>query len=165
MDDTSDCGYSRAPHLEDLIALCRSLNECGAKYVLIGGFAVILHGFVRGTKDIDFLIDVSVQNMRKIKQALSKLPDNAISLIEDNEVEKYSVVRIADEIVIDLMAKACAIDFTEASHGIDRIIVEGVEIPVANKEMLIRMKDTVRPSDKVDVQFLQLSLEEEKRRK
>lgn len=47
----------RAPELEDLVELCRRLNEADARYLLIGGFAVILHGFVRGTKDIDLLVD------------------------------------------------------------------------------------------------------------
>jgi hypothetical protein len=52
MDDTADRGYSRAPELEDLVAICRSLNKEGVRYLLIGGFAVILHGLVRTTKDI-----------------------------------------------------------------------------------------------------------------
>jgi len=53
VDDQDDREYSRAPELEDLLALCKALNAEGVRYVLIGGFAVILHGFVRGTKDID----------------------------------------------------------------------------------------------------------------
>ena len=56
MDDQDDRRYSRAPELEDLVALCKALNEEQVRYVLIGGFAVILHGFVRATKDIASLI-------------------------------------------------------------------------------------------------------------
>lgn len=163
MDDASNSAYSRAPELEDLVALCRSLNEKGVRYILIGGFAVILHGSVRGTKDIDFLVDPSVQNIQKIKEALSRLPDNAISLIRDEDVLEYTVVRIADEIVIDLLAKACTIDYEEAFHEIQFFEIDGVSIPVARKELLIRMKDTVRPSDKMDVHYLQFLLEEEKK--
>jgi hypothetical protein len=57
VDDQDDRGYSRAPELEDLLSLCQALNAEGVRYVLIGGFAVILHGFVRATKDIDLLVD------------------------------------------------------------------------------------------------------------
>lgn len=39
--------------------------------------------------------------------------------------------------------------------------VEGVPIPVATKQMLIRMKDTVRPSDAADVQYLRLRLSQD----
>jgi len=64
VDDPGNSDYARAPELEDLVGLCRELNAAGAKYVLIGGFAVILHGAVRTTKDIDLLVDVSEDNVR-----------------------------------------------------------------------------------------------------
>lgn len=64
MDDSTDRGYSRAPELEDLVSVCRSLNREGVRYLLIGGFAVILHGLVRTTKDIDLLVDPSEENGR-----------------------------------------------------------------------------------------------------
>lgn len=59
MDDQHDQQYARAPEPDDLVRVCRALNTHGAKYVLIGGFAVIAHGATRFTKDIDFLIDDS----------------------------------------------------------------------------------------------------------
>lgn len=164
MVDKKNSEYSRAPEFEDLISLCKALNSAGVRYLLIGGFAVILHGYVRGTQDIDLLVDSSEENVRKIKTALASLPDNAISLIQDNEVEKYSVVRIADEFVVDLMKKTCNIDYTEASKNIEYKEIEGVKIPVPTKELLIRMKETVRPSDKADVNFLKALINEEKRR-
>jgi hypothetical protein len=42
VDDASDGRYSRAPEFEDLLKLCAALKREGARYVLIGGFAVIL---------------------------------------------------------------------------------------------------------------------------
>ena len=100
MDDQDDRGYSRAPELEDLLKLCKALNSERVRYVLIGGFAVILHGFVRATKDIDLLVDASAENIQRLKRAMSVLPDNAVAMIEDDEVQRYQVVRIADEIVV-----------------------------------------------------------------
>lgn len=161
MDDEDNRGYSRAPELEDLVTLCRALNAEGARYILIGGFAVILHGYVRATKDIDLLVDASDENIRRLKRAMAVLPDNAIELIGDDEVERYGVVRIADEIVVDLMKAACGITYEEAVSQIDSRNVEGVPIPVADKALLIRTKDTVRPGDAVDVSFLRRMLEEE----
>ena len=134
MDDSHNGEYSRTPVIEDVISLCDSLNKAEAAYIVIGGIAVILHGFGRGTKDIDLLVDASDENIRKIKKALSILPDNAISQIQDDEVRQYSVVRIADEVVIDLMAKACGLDFQEAKQGIEWRDIRGVRIPIAKKE-------------------------------
>ena len=104
MDGQSNHRYSRAPEVEDLAALCAALNREGARYILIGGFAVILHGLVRTTKDVDLLVDPSPDNVRAIKRALAALPDNAAALMADDEVGRYEVVRVADEIVVDLMA-------------------------------------------------------------
>lgn len=161
MDDAADRGYSRAPELEDLVAICRSLNKEGVRYLLIGGFAVILHGLVRTTKDIDLLVDPSEENIRRLKKALGTLPDNAVALIADDDVGKYRVVRVADEVVVDLMAEACGISYEEAfAAGVEHRQLSDVTIPIAKKEVLIRMKDTIRDSDKSDVGFLRGLIEE-----
>jgi hypothetical protein len=163
MDDAPDRGESRAPRLQDLVELCKALNREGARYVLIGGFAVILHGFVRATKDVDFLIDASESNVQAVKRAMATLPDNAAALIADDEILQYQVVRVADEIVVDLLGAACGIDYSEAAAaGLDRFEIQGVDIPVATKELLIRMKATIRESDAMDVRFLRLRIEEER---
>ena len=57
MDAGEDREYSRQPRPEDLVKICAALNDEGARYVLIGGFAVIARGLERPTKDIDLLVD------------------------------------------------------------------------------------------------------------
>ena len=164
MDDAPDRGESRAPQLQDVLDLCSALNRERARYVLVGGFAVILHGFVRSTKDVDLLVDPSAENIQAVKRAMATLPDNAAALLADDEVLEYQVVRVADEIVVDLMAAACGVTYSEATAGIEIFTVQGVKIPVASKELLIRTKDTIRESDALDVRFLHLRIEEEKKR-
>jgi len=162
MDDQGDREYSRAPELEDVLSLCKALNDHNVRYLLIGGFAVILHGYVRGTKDIDFLVDASDQNIAALKQAMSFLPDNAAALISNDDVAKYQVVRVADEIVVDLLASACGVDYERAVRsGIEIRNVAGVLIPVASKKLLIETKQTIRPSDAADVLFLRARIEAE----
>ena len=117
MDDSDDREYSRAPELEDVVALCRALNAERVRYVLIGGFAIILHGFVRATKDVDLLVDAWEDNVRAIKRAMATLPDNAAAELNDDDVGKYTVVRVADEIVVGLMARACGLDYSDAEIG------------------------------------------------
>ena len=163
MDDEPDRVYSRAPELEDLLGLCRTLNREGVRYLLIGGFAVILHGFVRTTKDVDLLVDPSDDNIQAVKRALSSLPDNVAEEIALSDVREHTVVRVADEIVVDLMASACGVTYHEAQrHGVEECRIGDVVIPLAGKRLLIRMKDTVRDSDRMDVRFLQMRLRDEK---
>jgi predicted nucleotidyltransferase len=73
VDDRDDDSYARAPEPEDLARLCRALNEAGARYVLIGGFAVVAHGASRFTKDVDLLVDDAPENIARIKTALRVL--------------------------------------------------------------------------------------------
>jgi hypothetical protein len=149
----------RVPQLEDLLAICRALNEAQAAYVVVGGFAIILHGYARGTMDLDLLIDPSPPNVRKVKTALSVLPDNAAAEVDDTDVERYVVVRVADEVVVDLMAKAAGVTFAEVAKGAVTREIDGVAVPIASVPDLIRTKDTVRPKDKNDVLFLRHKLD------
>ncbi len=145
---------TRIPTIEDLKAICKHLNDEGAKYMLIGGFAMVYHGMPRMTEDIDLLVDSSAENIEKIKKALLFLKDKASSEIKSDDVEQYSVVRIADEIVIDLLKKACDVRYTEAIKTAENLDLEGVAIPVANIDTMIKMKQGIRPKDKEDLQFL-----------
>lgn len=79
-DDTSNT--ARPPTIEDLLRLCRELNARGAKYLVIGGMAIIQHGFVRGTEAIDLLIDSSPGNFEKVRAAMLTLPDGAVRDVE-----------------------------------------------------------------------------------
>ena len=94
MDDTHDGPYAREPQIEDLVRICRALNEAGARYILIGGFAVIAHGGARTTKDIDLLVDASPENVARVKLALRILEDHAADEVADTDVARYTVVRV-----------------------------------------------------------------------
>ena len=67
-DENAHPVESRIPLPDDLIMICRELNARGAKYMVIGGFAVIQHGFLRNTGDIDVLIEDSPENQIKARK-------------------------------------------------------------------------------------------------
>jgi hypothetical protein len=163
VDDPHDGAYSREPQLDDLARLGRSLNAHQVRYVLIGGFAVIAHGGARTTKDVDLLIDPSPDNVAKLREALQVLEDKAINEVADGDVTRYSVVRVADEIVVDLMAAACGVDYAEASQDAVTVLFGDVPVPVASPQTLIRTKRTLRPSDAADRQFLRVLIDESSR--
>ncbi len=155
MDDRDDSSYARAPEPDDLIRICRSLNDAGARYVLIGGFALIAHGATRFTKDIDLLIDDSPDNVARVKRALSILADNAAADVQDTDIREHVVVRVADEVVIDLMGRACGLSYTEVAADAEQRQLGDALVPVASPATLIRTKDTYRPQDAIDRAFLE----------
>lgn len=155
MDDRDDAAHARAPEPEDLVRVCRALNEAGARYVLTGGFAVIAHGATRFTKNIDLLIDDEPANVAAVKRALGVLADNAAADVRDTDIREYSVVRVADEILIDLMGRACGLSYADVARDADVRIVDGVAVNVASAATLIPTKDTCRPQDAIDRTFLE----------
>jgi len=145
---------SRPPTVNDLLSLCRELNGRKAKYVVIGGMAMIQAGFVRGTEDIDLLIDASPENQAAVRKSLEILPDKAVSELREGDLERYVVVRVADEIVVDLLLSAGGVGYTEAQSETTIVDVGGVPIPFASPRLLLRMKQTGREKDALDLLFL-----------
>jgi hypothetical protein len=151
MDDANDHAplEPRLPDTDDLVFLCRRLNEAGAKYMVVGGFAIIQHGFARATEDVDLLIDVSPENLERVRAAMVALPDGAVREVS------------ADDFVVDLMRQACGIEYAEASREVTVMSVQEVPIPFASPRLLLRMKQTYRSKDEPDRAFLQTLLGQE----
>jgi predicted nucleotidyltransferase len=160
VDGANDGSYAREPQIEGLARICQALNEAGARYILIGGFAVIARGGARTTTDIDLLIDASPENVSRVKQALRVLEDRAADEVRDDDVDRYTVVRIADEVVVALMAHACGVDYATAIEDVEPLGIGGVSVPVASVQTPIRTKNTMRPSDAADRAFLEALLRE-----
>jgi hypothetical protein len=146
---------SREPTVEDLRNLCRELNQRGAKYVVVGGFAIRAANYIRQTMDIDLIVAADTENEAKVFSALSTLPDNAVRELQPGELLQYNVIRVADEILVDLMRSAGGIDYEEASKHVVVREVGGVPIPFASPQLLWRMKVvTHREKDAGDLFFL-----------
>jgi hypothetical protein len=145
----------RSPLEADLVALCRELNQRDARYLVVGGFALIAAGLPRVTGVIDLLVAVDHENEAKVLSALSTLPDNAVRELQPGELQQYSVIRVADEILVDLMRSAGGIEYEEASQDVVFRELQGVSIPFASPRLLWRMKVvTHREKDAGDLAFL-----------
>ncbi len=146
---------SREPTLEDLRDLCRALNAAGARYVVVGGFAIRAAGYGRLTMDIDLVVAGDRDNESRVFDALATLPDQAVRDLQPGELQQYTVIRVADEIVVDLMRTAGGIDYAEAAEDVVVHDVDGVPIPFASPRLLWRMKSvTHREKDAGDLVFL-----------
>jgi hypothetical protein len=112
-------------------------------------------GLVRVTEDIDLLIEASPENQRRVRAALRILPERAIDeLGPDEDLREWMVVRVNDEITVDLMTAACGVTFAEAKDAFMVRVVGGVEIPFANRDLMIRLKQGNREKDRIDLEYL-----------
>jgi len=149
----------REPTAQDLAILCGSLNQAAAKYVVIGGFAIRAAGFVRATMDVDLLVEVGAENEARVIQGMMILPDKAVREIKSGEVAEYGVVRVGDEILVDLMKSGCGVTYGDAIKDAVWHELQGVKIPFASPMTLWRMKQTHREKDVPDRLFLRKLLE------
>jgi hypothetical protein len=161
-DHPQEALESREPSVEDLVALCGELNARQARYVVVGGFAIRGAGFLRSTMAIDLLMDASEENKARVFSAMRSLPDHAVDQLETGDVSRFRVVRVADEIVVDLMESASGITYADAV-GYGEIVtrtINGVEIPFASAALLWRIKrSTHREKDQLDLLFLRRLIE------
>lgn len=147
---------TRPPNESDVIALARELNRHGARYIIVGGIAINQLGHARSTEDIDLLIARDRENQARVRKALASLPDQAVNdLGPDEDFADWVVVRVNDEITVDLMTEASGIGYLEAEPQIAWIELQGVRIPFASAELMLRFKEHChRPKDEEDRAFL-----------
>ena len=116
--------------------------------------AMIQQGYLRATEDIDLLLEESRDNIDRVRNALEFLPDKAIREMSAQDLENFTVVRVADSIIVDLMLRTCGISYEEAKDEVEWAEIDGHNIPFASAGLLIRMKQTGREKDRLDLLFL-----------
>ena len=144
-----------APPTSRLVTVCRLLNDAGVRYVIVGGFALALHGAVRATKDVDVLIDPTLDNARRALEALRGLTHGIARELDPADVIARPITIIGDDPRVDLLTLAWSVRFADAEPKMLRVRIDGVEIPYADVDTLIRSKQTGRLQDRADAETLE----------
>jgi hypothetical protein len=135
-----------------LLHLLERFAQEEADYVLIGGHAVRLNGYVRGTEDIDILLPSSIENGRKVIRALDYLPSSAELDPAWFEVDPQAPdnIRVWDDVVIDLLFAANGESYQSLQSHIRQVDVQGTVVRVLDIEGLLKTKTDYRAKDVVD---------------
>ncbi len=137
-----------------LVRVCSLLNAAGARYLIIGGHACILHGLIRTTEDVDLLIEPAEENCQKVITALAQLQDGAAAELQPRDLLENVVVKIADEIEVDVSTQAWKVTYQDALPSAKETVVDGVRIPYLGLDCLIASKETHRERDRADLLWL-----------
>ncbi len=139
--------------------ILKDLNEAGVRYVLIGGIALIRHGVVRATRDVDAVFDPDPRNVDRIRSLVdewgatrpdgSPLPEGAVS--PDRSIHLRTP--FGD---LDLVSETITgISFSDLLARADTKKVDGVEAPICSLADLVAMKRAVgRERDLADLSDL-----------
>ena len=134
-----------------LLRVCSLLNNHDVRYLVAGGYACILHGLVRTTEDVDILIEESTDNYCRIIDALSELEDHAARELRPQDFEDNVVIKVADEVEVDISRRAWKISYSEAVSHARLATIEGVRVPYLSLGDLIASKETYREQDRADL--------------
>jgi len=149
---------TRPASMRDVLTLIDALNQKNVEYMLIGGFSMIVHGFSRSTRDIDMLVPKSVENGEKIKEVLLLLPDKAAKEIDPAWFSEGENIRVSDEYVVDIMLNANGETFESLRPYMEFRNINGISVPIASMEGLLKTKMTGRAKDIPDRIFLERHL-------
>jgi hypothetical protein len=129
----------------------------GARFVLVGGFAVIANRFVRATEDIDFLVPDDDENDRRVLAALQalggvRLRDDA-PLADDHLIGKTHLTAMTEAGVIDIIRGGLApLDYETVAERSKTAEYGGVEFRVAGLRSIVGFKRLAnRPRDRNDL--------------
>jgi hypothetical protein len=135
--------------------VCDALNGSGANYLVIGGVACILHGYVRATTDVDILIERTLDNARRVLEALGKVGYGFAQEWAPEEILARPITIIGDDPAVDIFTVAWSVKYDQAAPRASAVEVEGVPIPLIGIDDLIATKRTGRPLDTVDIEALE----------
>ena len=141
---------------QDFIA---ALNKNEVRYILIGGYSVILHGYSRTTGDMDLWVERTEGNYLKLSNAFEEFGMPVFHMTEENflhhpvwDVFTFGIPPVA----IDLMIKLEGIDFPSAYNRSVIFKDEDLEIRTIHKNDLIAAKQKAgRSKDLDDLENLQ----------
>jgi predicted nucleotidyltransferase len=147
----------------------RAFQKQKVKYVLVGGIAVNLLGSMRSTVDLDILVEMSEDNLKKIIEILKnqgylvKQPVDPINILDRKTREDWikkkhmkalNFYKEGELKEVDIIIES-PVSFKEAEKDVIRIKIDDLTLPVISIDKLIEMKrKTGRAVDKLDIEEL-----------
>jgi predicted nucleotidyltransferase len=143
--------------LDKVYKIIATLNKNHVQYIIIGGYAIVLHGFLRATEDLDLLLEMTSENVKLFQSSLKEIyHDDEIEEINFNELKKYAVIRYGtpDNFYLDVISNIGELfSFNNIKKTTKNI--DGIEFVFASPESLYEMKkNSFREKDKLDLLFL-----------
>jgi predicted nucleotidyltransferase len=137
----------------DFVSLC---NKYAVEYLVIGGYAVSIHGYPRSTKDLDICIKISEENAEKMVRVINDFGFASLKLTKEDFLKKNFITQLGhDPVRIDILNDIDGVPFDEAWLNKKIIQYEGATINFIGYNDLIKVKEkSGRPQDIADISKL-----------
>lgn len=147
-----------SPRLDEVVA---ALNGAGAQFVLIGGFAVVAHRYVRATQDVDILVGDDAENDRRVIAALRSLSGvrarDRAPLSEDHLLGSAHLRALTSAGLVDVVREGNRpLDFETVAKKALRADLGSGDFLIAGLASLVALKRlSARPHDRRDLEELE----------
>lgn len=133
------------------------LNVNRVKYLIVGGYAVALHGYPRYTKDLDIWVDISPDNARNILKALEQFGFGSLDLREEDFLVPDQIIQLGfPPNRIDLLTNAKGLNFKECYQSKVEVTIEDIRANFIDIENLKKNKRAIgRSQDLADLENLE----------
>jgi hypothetical protein len=140
---------------EELLRFWQSLNRNKVQYIMVGGFAVNMHGYSRVTNDLDIWLKDESNNRRNLGIVLKQFGYGDIAWDKLQFIPGWTEFYIGPGIMLDIMTTVKGIEnvpFDEAFEYATIATINDIRVPFLNINQLIANKKAVnRPKDQLDV--------------
>jgi len=132
------------------------LNDSQVRYLVVGGYAVALHGYPRYTKDIDLWIDLTPENASRVVSALDNFGFGSLGLHADDFLEADQIIQLGyPPNRIDIMTSLPGVDFASCYDAKIEVSIDEVVVNFIDLENLLRNKKAAgRSQDLADIESL-----------
>ncbi|MBN9382507.1 MAG: nucleotidyltransferase [Chitinophagaceae bacterium] len=142
---------------KDFVEFLDLLNKHQVDYMVVGGYALALHGKPRQTGDLDIWIDIGEANAAKMQQVIKDFGFGGLGIKEEDFLRENAIIQLGyPPVRIDILNAIDGVQFKEAlAHRLNEK-VEGVVIPFIGKEDFIKNKRASgRSQDLTDIKEIQ----------
>ena len=137
----------------DFIKLC---NRFEVKYLIIGGYAVSVHGYPRYTKDLDICIELSDDNAEKMLKVINEFGFDSLNLTKDDFLKPDFITQLGYEpLRIDILNDLDGVDFKIAWQNKRMVTMQEESVAFIGYYELLKVKAKAgRPQDIADIDKL-----------
>ncbi len=136
--------------------LLASLVRVEVKFIIVGGVAVALNGFVRTTEDVDILIERSPENVARLLRALTRFGEgHARELTSADFDDAEGAIRVIEDFPLDVFTVLRGKRYSDLIHSTRQTRISDVAVSYLSAEALISLKEnSQREKDQIDVSAL-----------
>ena len=141
---------------ETILNFWKALQDNQVAYIMIGGYAINLHGYQRFTGDIDIWLKDTLENRQRFRNALISADIGDYPMVEHMQfIPGWTDFHLNNDLRLDILTEMQGLEgysFDESLQMASVAEIEGISIPFLHINQLIENKKAVnRPKDQIDI--------------